>query len=229
MQVVDLTDQSFGRLKVISRNGSDKYGQALWLCQCECGNLISVRGQKLRSGHTKSCGCYQKQRTKETNRKELTNQTYGLLTVLEDTGKTDKNRNALWKCKCQCGNIIEVNATSLLTGNTKSCGCLSSWAEKEIASYLRENKIEFKQQFFFKDLIDKLPLRFDFAIFKKGELIGLVEYQGEQHFDKNNPYWSETLARHDEAKREYCRINNIPLLELTKEKDIKKIREVFAL
>lgn len=227
MKTIDLTGQNFGYLRVISREGSDKYGQALWLYQCTCGKRVVVRGQKLRSGHTKSCGCYQRARTGQSNRKDLTNKTFGLLTAIEPTGNTDSNRNAIWKCKCQCGNTIEVNATSLLTGNTKSCGCLQSWMEKEIATYLRNHNIAFKQQYSFTDLVDKLPLRFEFAIFKNNQLIGLIEYQGEQHYIKENPYWSETLEQHDKAKKEYCFKNNIPFLELTKKINIEEKLEEF--
>lgn len=36
-------------------------GQAVWHCKCDCGNEIDVRGACLRNGHTKSCGCLQKE------------------------------------------------------------------------------------------------------------------------------------------------------------------------
>ena len=48
---------------------------------------------------------------------------YGYLTVLEDTGKK-YHSTRIYKCKCSCGNIIEVNINKLHTGHTKSCGCL---------------------------------------------------------------------------------------------------------
>lgn len=35
----------------------DARREALWLCQCECGNTTIVQGGNLRSGNTKSCGC----------------------------------------------------------------------------------------------------------------------------------------------------------------------------
>lgn len=54
--------------------------------------------------------------------KDLTGNVYGKLTVLERAG-SDKHRNAVWKCLCECGNIYCINGRSLTTGHTKSCGC----------------------------------------------------------------------------------------------------------
>lgn len=49
----------FGRLVAISFEV--KNGKAYWLCKCDCGNTKVVAGDKLRSGNTVSCGCYQKE------------------------------------------------------------------------------------------------------------------------------------------------------------------------
>lgn len=46
-----------GRLLVLQRAGSTRFGQAQWLCQCECGQQTIVSGQCLRIRQTKSCGC----------------------------------------------------------------------------------------------------------------------------------------------------------------------------
>ena len=53
----DLSNQKFGRLKVIERAENTKAGKARWLCRCDCGNKTVVTGSKLTNGHTKSCGC----------------------------------------------------------------------------------------------------------------------------------------------------------------------------
>lgn len=54
--LVDLTGQRFGRLVVIER--ADNLGaQAGWQTRCDCGTTVTVRGHKLRSGETQSCGC----------------------------------------------------------------------------------------------------------------------------------------------------------------------------
>lgn len=57
--VIDLIGQKFGHLTVISRNGSDQRGEALWECECDCFNHthLIVLGSNLRTGHTQSCGC----------------------------------------------------------------------------------------------------------------------------------------------------------------------------
>jgi len=56
-RVKNLVGKTFTRLTVIERQGSHKRGGALWLCQCECGNLTTLVTKLLTSGHTQSCGC----------------------------------------------------------------------------------------------------------------------------------------------------------------------------
>ena len=57
--VIDMIGKKFGHLTVISRQGSDKRGEALWECECDCAahTHLIVLGSNLRSGHTTSCGC----------------------------------------------------------------------------------------------------------------------------------------------------------------------------
>ena len=59
-KVKDMTGMVFGRLKVIERADNDKKGNAFWKCKCECGAIVIVNGNSMRRGHTKSCGCLQK-------------------------------------------------------------------------------------------------------------------------------------------------------------------------
>jgi len=47
---------------------------------------------------------------------------YGRLQVLSDAG-TNASKKRLWKCRCDCGAAVVVTAGSLVTGNTRSCGC----------------------------------------------------------------------------------------------------------
>lgn len=57
----DMTGLKFGRLKVIEVDGRDKRGEYYWKCLCDCGNYKRVSGNKLRSGNTSSCGCFQRE------------------------------------------------------------------------------------------------------------------------------------------------------------------------
>jgi hypothetical protein len=59
--------QKFNRLTVISRNGKDKWGQALWLCRCDCGESTTISGGALRRGDTKSCGCLRDEKIAQVN------------------------------------------------------------------------------------------------------------------------------------------------------------------
>ena len=55
---LDLAGRRFGRLTVIERDMS-VYGKgkhSKWVCQCECGNIISCTGESLMNGQI-SCGC----------------------------------------------------------------------------------------------------------------------------------------------------------------------------
>ena len=54
---IDITGQTFSRLIAIEQVGS-RNKRALWRCQCSCGQEVIVIGKLLRSGHTKSCGCW---------------------------------------------------------------------------------------------------------------------------------------------------------------------------
>jgi hypothetical protein len=57
VRVENLVGSSFGRLTVIAR-AKDHTGRTVWHCHCECGERSTARGVDLRSGHTKSCGCF---------------------------------------------------------------------------------------------------------------------------------------------------------------------------
>jgi len=54
----DLTGQRFHRLLVLGRDAINKQGNMRWRCLCDCGTETSVLGTGLRSGGTKSCGCW---------------------------------------------------------------------------------------------------------------------------------------------------------------------------
>ena len=56
----NLEGLKFGKLTVIGFSNTNKHGQAMWKCRCECGNETIVKGSHLTTGHTISCGKHAK-------------------------------------------------------------------------------------------------------------------------------------------------------------------------
>lgn len=61
---------------------------------------------------------------------DLTGKRYFRLTVIENAGKR-KNGEAMWLCKCDCGNEIVTRGSLLRGGRTRSCGCLKNELSSE--------------------------------------------------------------------------------------------------
>ena len=124
---MDLTNQKFGRLtaKEIVRTVPGKGN--IWRCECECGGEKEVPAAYLRNGHTRSCGCLNKEREE---RLDITGQRWGRLTAVrlvryEDIEGTGKRR-AIWLFRCDCGTEKEIPATQVKHSRTRSCGCLAN-------------------------------------------------------------------------------------------------------
>lgn len=75
--------QKYGRLTVVKRGPDKMCGttvrvrQTRWFCECECGTQVLVVGHKLRSGHTKSCGCL-KRESSVADRLNVDNEHHGM-------------------------------------------------------------------------------------------------------------------------------------------------------
>jgi hypothetical protein len=54
--------------------------------------------------------------------KNIAGQHFGLLVALEHI-RQNKHKKALWRCRCACGNVTQVQGGNLRSGNTTSCGC----------------------------------------------------------------------------------------------------------
>lgn len=89
---LELSGQVFGRLTAVSICGSTSSGQKIWLCQCACGGEARTTATKLRSGHTLSCGCIQRERAASANTK------HGLLTRSSKRDLIDSYGNMLDRC-----------------------------------------------------------------------------------------------------------------------------------
>lgn len=67
--VVDLTGQVFHRLTVLHRAPENsRHGKSRWVCRCQCGATVTVVSNCLRSGNTRSCGCWKREVSAESYR-----------------------------------------------------------------------------------------------------------------------------------------------------------------
>lgn len=119
----DLTGKRFGKLFVVFRVDNTRQGDSRWLCQCDCGNQVVVKGVSLRSDHSKSCGCMQKELASKALRHDIEIGTqFEYLTVIE-RAEGYMGKGSYWRVRCRCGTEKVVAAQPLLNGATTSCGC----------------------------------------------------------------------------------------------------------
>ena len=114
----DLTGQRFGKLVCLApteKRGPG--GGTVWRCRCDCGQECLAVSTQLTHGYKKSCGCLGRPPLQD-----LTGRRFGMLTVLEYAGKRGGAHR--WRCRCDCGQETVVRHAFLVSGHTRSCGCL---------------------------------------------------------------------------------------------------------
>lgn len=156
-KLIDLTGKKFGKLTVIERDFNyPDHKRAYWKCQCDCGNIITTRGESLRTGHTVSCGCIKednkikhqqekkekekiilsKKKSKKKVYTDYTGQKFGRLLVLGRNQECGDKKHIYWNCLCDCGNICIKRSDTFKTVLVPSCGCYKKehtreqWAAK---------------------------------------------------------------------------------------------------
>ena len=216
----------FGEWEVIERdyNPSSKQHSTFWFCKCGlCGKTYSVSRDALVNGKSSCCNhCKgEKIRQKAIERGLSAWQKgdhFGLLEIIDSAGT--KNHNAYVKCKCKCGNIVDIRVDHLKGqshSRTISCGCASqSSGEIKIIQLLEQAQIDFQCQYRIRDFNIGAP--FDFAIFNQNKLLGLIEYDGEQHFKAVEIWGGEEQLKkqqeRDNKKNQWCKENNILLIRI---------------
>lgn len=227
--MTDLTGQKFNHWTVLKFDEERSTGKRkYWICECDCEahTIKSVRSDGLTSGHSKSCGCHNRQAAAErmriiakskTIKQDLTGQDFGYWHV--DSRAENQNNHVAWNCTCKCGTKRIVLGQSLKNGASQSCGCLNmSHGEKKIKDLLEQNHINFIQEYPIADLWfsnEKNKSRFDFYVENKYA----IEFDGEQHFINKleEGYFKhniDTIQEHDEIKNQYCREHNIPIIRI---------------
>lgn len=210
--------EKYGRLTIMDIVWDQKPSKAI--CKCDCGNDFIGIKTDIVSGHTKSCGCLQSENTSAANTKDWAGQVsdFGVEFLFQDS--MNNKGQWLWRCRCGvCGNEFVELPARINNGHVTSCGCrIQSSGEEYIKNILEDMHITFEKQYTFNDCKNKYPLRFDFAIFNCGELAGLIEYDGKQHFEAVSLFGGEEgfikTKQRDKIKNTYCQLNNISLLRL---------------
>ena len=210
LKTVDITNKRFGSLVALEPTNKRSDRHVVWKCKCDCGNIVEVSTKHLTSGNTTSCGC--------ARRADIINEKFGRLVVLGPTDKRSGN-HVIWKCQCDCGNIVEVSTGNLTKGHTTSCGCLRSKGQEKISKLLNVNNLIYQTEKVFNNLQFSnnkySKARFDFYVNNQY----LIEYDGIQHYEYSGSGWSteEQLIKtqeHDRIKNQYCIDNHIPLIRI---------------
>lgn len=224
--MIDVIGQTFGYLTILNydEEKTKEKGRVFVKAKCKCGTEFTVEQNSITRGRTSSCGC-----KKSEFNTDLIGRRFGYLVVTNLIGRKytdDKAKSTIeWECRCDCGNVTIVRQGNLLSGSTFSCGCMKrSHGEYMIYKYLSKHKFEFIEQYRIEDCRNILPLPFDFALFSNKNLLGLIEFDGRQHFepfafnncDKDEAYKNfKKCVKRDLIKINYCKTNNIKLLTLT--------------
>ena len=124
----------FGDWEVIERdyNPPSKQHSTFWFCKCHrCGKVYSVSREGLASGKSSCCNHCKGEKIRNKAQERGLNvwhkgDRFGMLKILESAGI--KGNHSYVKCKCDCGNVINVRVEHLRGnhhGRTISCGCAS--------------------------------------------------------------------------------------------------------
>lgn len=108
----DLTGQRFGKLVVLKELGGGRI-----ICRCDCGREKEFNKSNVKRGLAKSCGRCVRRHTRRDLIKDTVGRRFGRLVVLKELGY------GRVLCRCDCGNVKEINKGHLLNGDIVSCGC----------------------------------------------------------------------------------------------------------
>ena len=101
--------------EMISRDYKDERGN--WYCtfKClDCGEIFQNRLKRVFNENVKNCSCHDLSADLKGVKK-------GALEILEKAPKKTNDRNAYWKCKCDCGKIFEISTTDFNRHQYKTC------------------------------------------------------------------------------------------------------------
>jgi len=137
--------QQWGNLTVLSEKEPHVQPSgnrvSVWDCECSCKTRVAVRSANLKKGRVRSCGC---------NGRITPNQEFGMLKTIgkgEPCLRSNGRNRTTWDCVCYCGNQVNVGASDLLNGFTKSCGCKTTTRlEDTVEQSLNRLNVPYKKE-----------------------------------------------------------------------------------
>ena len=196
--------------------------------------ICKVHGvfEQLPNNHFKKLGC-----PKCSGIKKLTQDEFIEKSRLIHSNKFDyslvqyKNNRKKVKIICPNHGVFEQEPSSHMNNGAGCPFCLNSKGEVKIKNILDNYKLEYIQQYKFKDCKDKNKLAFDFYIPEKNICI---EYDGKQHFEPIKRFGGscgfEIVKKHDIIKNKYCYSKNIKLFRIKYDENIEeKLKEMLFL
>lgn len=145
--------------------------------------------------------------------------------------------DSLMELRCKnCGTVWKQSFASIQVNTCRCPSCQRKYpiGEQLIIDRLSEININYEHIYKFDDCIYKQKLSYDFAILDdKNNVLGLIEFQGRQHYEPIEYFGGQEQFEYqqmrDRIKREYCKTNSIPLLEIPyyKQDNINQILDDF--
>lgn len=226
---IDVVGNKYGRLTILDVIPNTRPTKVI--CRCDCGNEHICLQADVVSGHTQSCGCLQLENTSVSNTKDWSAHVAESGVQFIKQHHMNNSGQWIWECKCPiCGNLFYELPAKINNGHTTSCGCkVQSFGEHYIHTLLEEMGVEFEPQYTFHECKSVYVLRFDFAIFDKAKLIGLIEYDGRQHFEPVDIFGGDigflNTQKRDDIKNTYCKMHNLPILRLPYTLSLSEIKQ----
>jgi len=133
-------------------------------------------------------------------------------------------KNADFKCP-NCNKVFTSTIASIKRGqHCPNCDKGESYGESYIRNFLDINKIEYKQEYSFETPYSKGRQRMDFYL-PKYRLC--IEFQGNQHYNKNNSWYSKSGVERDKAKLRWCKEHGIAIAYIYHTYDVFKCLSLY--
>lgn len=227
--------ETFNYLTVLDRGPNTSSRKAMAICKCQCGNVVLVAYSNIKSGHTKSCGCYSKEMHQKIC-KEIGSKSYfkdytkinnPYYNFLYPTEEKDNSNSLYWiieckNCKKQYKEIPAYLISDKRRKGNNPCTCWKNISKGilKIQHLLDNNNIDYEQEKKFNSCISPKGnlMKFDFYVNNQY----LIEYDGEQHFKPVTFGDSKIIGQeklknqqeYDEIKNNWCKDNNIILIRI---------------